>query len=81
MVATTHPPQPARSPVRTEPSERRSAVAGDGESARIVERTRTVAIGVLALGVSILLCAQVAKPSRPPIPDATSITLAPRAPM
>ena len=81
MAAVLDQPEPARQPARADTSGRPSSASGVNETWRIIERTKSVAIGVLALGVGILLCAQVAKPSRPSTPDAKSITLAPRAPM
>jgi hypothetical protein len=47
----------------------------------VIERTKTIAIGVLAVGLGIALCQQFAKPTRPPVPDVTSVPLAPRAPL
>jgi hypothetical protein len=51
-------------------------------SARIVaDRTKNVTIAVLTVALGAVAFAQFVKPSRPNVPNSTSVTLAPRSPL
>jgi hypothetical protein len=47
----------------------------------VLDRTKNVTIAVLAVALGAVGFAQFAKPIRPNIPDAISVTLGPRSPL